>query len=85
MPVGSISFNKLMWAKLVCKSTGEDKKIWPGPTTHRSIVPNNVPSLDAHSNFISDTRAIEFVGVPSLAEWCGLVDHEVSSIDSNLA
>ena len=63
----------------------EDFQIWPGSTPERAVHPNNISSLDAHTQFISHTWTIVLVGEPGLAERCGLVDLKVSAIHCNLA
>ena len=63
----------------------EDFDVWPTATGIRTIDPNDLPSLNADCDLISDTGAMELVRIPLGVEWMDLSNSKVSSIDSDLA
>ena len=83
MLVSAISFHHLIRAQHVDKAMLEDLQIRPRPTTKWAVYPDNMPGLDANTNFVSHTWTIELVRKPRPAERCRLLDSTINSIDCN--
>jgi len=83
--VSFVSFNHLANAKHVDELSCKDFDVRPPTTWKRSIDPNNLASLDADSNLAPHARSFVLVRVPLFAEWMGLIDSEVGSINSDQA
>ena len=49
-----------------------------------TICPNYPTRSDTNTNFISYSRALEFVGIPSWGEGRRLLDAEIGAIDTNI-
>lgn len=83
--VSTVTFNHLSRSKHLFQITAEDGYVWHFSTPEGTIDPNNPTSLNTHSDFISKSRAVEFLCVPSLTEWDWFQKPAVETINGNSA
>ena len=83
--VSTVCFNHLSFLKHVDEFAAEDVDVWIEPTWKRAIDVSYVSTIDRESNFIPNTRAFEFVRIPTGTERTWIRDFEVSSINCHHA
>lgn len=83
--VAIISLDPFVWTKMTHQRVAEDFDVWPHTTRKRSVDPDYVSFVDRDSNFIAKSSVMKLVAVPSLPSMLGIVDLEISPVDSNKA
>ena len=82
--VTQVSFHLLAIFQFMYQITSKNCYVWVLPTRKGTINPHNVPSANAQTHLVSDSRTLEFVRKPSRPKWFPIVDAKVCSIDRHL-